>query len=44
MSVDKETQMTPEKANTPLRSTVSEEIGGTVVPLAKIGPKKKKIV
>ena len=41
MSVDKETQMTPQKANTPLRETVSKEIGGTVVPSAKTSTKKK---
>ena len=42
MSVDKETQMTPQKANTQLRETVSEEIGDTVVPSAKTSTKKKR--
>ena len=42
MSVDKETQMTPQKANTPLREAVFEEIGGTVIPSAKTSTKKKK--
>ena len=42
VSVDRETQMTPQKANTSLRETVSEEIGGTVVLSAKTSTKKKK--
>ena len=43
MSVDKETQMTPQKANNPLRETMSEEISGTVVLLAKTNTKRKKM-
>ena len=32
--------MTPQKANIPLRETVSKEVGSTVVPLTKTSPKK----
>ena len=42
MSVDKETQMTPQKANTPLRETMPKEKGSTVVPPPKTSTKKKK--
>ena len=42
VSVDKETQMTPQKANNTLRETVSEGIDSTVVPSAKTSSKKKK--
>ena len=42
VSVYKETQMTPQNANTPLRETVSEGIDSAVVPSAKTSSKKKK--
>ena len=35
--------MTPQKANTPLRQTMSKEIGDIVVPSTKISTKKKKL-
>ena len=42
VSVDKETQMTPQKANTPLKEIVSKETEGTVVLSVKTGTKRKK--
>ena len=42
MHEDKETQMTPQKANTPLRGTMSEEIGGAVVHQPKLVLKRKR--
>ena len=42
VSVDKETQMTPQKANTPLRETVTKKTEGTVIRSVKIGFKKKR--
>ena len=42
VSVDKETEMTPQKANTPLKEIVSKETDGTVVLLVKTGTKRKK--
>ena len=41
VSVDKETQMTPQKANTPLRETMPEEIGSTAKTITKKKKKKK---
>ena len=42
VSVDKETQMTPQKSNTPLKEIVSKETDGTVVLSVKTGTKRKK--
>ena len=42
VSVDKETQMTPQKANTPLKEIVSKETDGTVVLSVKTGTKRKR--
>ena len=42
VSVDKETQMIPQKANTPLKEIVSKETEGTVVLSVKTGTKRKK--
>ena len=42
MSVNKETQMTPQKANTPLRETMTEKTEGTVIQSVKTGYKKKR--
>ena len=42
MSVDKETQMTPQKANTPLRETMTKKTEGTVIQSVKTGSKKKR--
>ena len=40
--VDKETQITPQKANTPLRETMTKKTEGTVIQSVKIGSKKKR--
>ena len=42
MSIDKETQMTPQKANTPLRETVSKETEGMVIQSVKTGSKIRR--
>ena len=42
VSVDKETQMTPQKANTPLRETMTKKTEGTVIHSVKTGSKKKR--
>ena len=42
VKIDKEPQMTPQKANTSLRETISKETDGTVVLLVKTGTKRKK--
>ena len=42
VSVDKETQITPQKANTPLRETMTKKTEGTVIRSVKIGSKKKR--
>ena len=42
VSVDKETQITPQKANTPLRETMMKKTEGTVIQLVKVGSKKKR--
>ena len=42
VSVDKETQMTPQKANTPLRETMTKKTEGTVIQSVKTGSKKKR--
>ena len=42
VSVDKETQMTPRKANTPIREGISEGINGSIVQTTKTGGSKKK--
>ena len=42
VSVDKETQMTPQKANTPLRETMIKKTEGAVKRSVKTGSKKKK--
>ena len=42
MSVDKETQMTPQKANTPLREIMTKKTEGTVIRSVKTGSKKKR--
>ena len=42
VSDDKETQITPQKANTPLRETMTKKTEGTVIRSVKIGPKKKR--
>ena len=42
VSVNKETQMTPQKANTPLRETMTERTEGTVIQSVKTGYKKEK--
>ena len=42
VSVDKETQMTPQKANTPLKEIISKETDGTVVLSVKTSTKRKK--
>ena len=42
VSVDKETQMTPRKANTPLREGMSEGIDGSIIQTTKTSSKKKK--
>ena len=42
VSVDKETQMTPQKANTPLLETMMKETEGTVIWSVKVDPKKKR--
>ena len=41
VSVDKETQTTPQKANTPLRETMTKKTEGTVIRSVKTGSKKK---
>ena len=42
VSVDKETQMTPQKTNTPLKEIVSKETEGMVVLSVKTGTKRKQ--
>ena len=42
VSVDKETQITPQKANTPLRETIMKKTEGTVIRSVKVGPKRKE--
>ena len=42
VSIDKETQITPQKANTPLRETKMTKTEGTVIQSVKVGPKKKR--
>ena len=42
VSVDKETQMTHQKANTPLRETTTKKTEGTVIQSVKTGSTKKK--
>ena len=42
VSVDKETQITPQKANTPLRETMTKKTEGTVIRSVKVGSKKKR--
>ena len=42
MSVDKKTQMTHQKANTPLRETMTKKTEGTVIRSVKTGSKKKR--
>ena len=42
VSVDKETQMTPRKANTPIREGISEGIDGSIIQTTKTSSKKKK--
>ena len=42
VSVDKETQMTPQKANTPLREVMVEKSEGAVIRLVKTGSKKRR--
>ena len=42
VSIDKETQITPQKANTPLRETKMKKTEGTVIQSVKVGPKKKR--
>ena len=42
VSVDKETQMTSRKANTPIREGISEGINGSIIQTTKTGSKKKK--
>ena len=42
VNVDKETQMTPQKANTPLRETMTKKTEGTVIRSVKTGSKKKR--
>ena len=42
VSVDKDTQMTPQKANTPFKEIVSKETDGTVVLSVKTSTKRKK--
>ena len=42
MSVDKETQMAPQKANTPLREIMTKKTEGTVIRSVKTGSKKKR--
>ena len=42
VSVNKETQMTPQKANTPLRETMTEKTEGTVIRSVKTSSKKKR--
>ena len=42
MSVDKETQMTPRKANTPIREGMSEGIDGSIIETIKTSFKEKE--
>ena len=42
VSVDKETQITPQKVNTPLIETMMKKTEGTVIRSVKVGPKKKR--
>ena len=42
VSVDKETQMTPQKANTPLRETMTKKTEGTVSSHSKLALKRKE--
>ena len=42
VSVDKETQMIPQKANTPLRETMTKKTEGTVIWSVKTSSKKKR--
>ena len=42
VSIDKETQMTPRKANTPIREGISEGIDGSIIQTTKTSSKKKK--
>ena len=42
MSIDKETQMTPRKANTPIREGISEGIDGSIIQTTKTSSKKKE--
>ena len=42
VSVDKETQMTPRKATTPIREGISEGINGFIIQTTNTGSKKKK--
>ena len=42
VSIDKETQMTPQKANTPLRETMTKKTEGTVIRSVRTGSKKKR--
>ena len=44
MSVDKETQMTPRKAKTPIRGGISEGMNDSIIQTTKMGSKKKKLI
>ena len=42
VSIDKETQMTPRKANAPIRKGISEGIDGSIIQTTKTSSKKKR--